>query len=74
MKLFYNGVVFVFFIGFIFQFVYSESLDPLVTIPTLGQVRGSRMFSFNQREFLAFRGIPYAQPPVGELRFRVSNY
>ena len=49
----------------------SKFLDPLVTITHLGQVRGSRMSSFNQREFIAFRGIPYAQPPVGELRFKV---
>ena len=51
--------------------VESKSLDPLVAIPTLGLVRGSRMSSFNGREFLAFRGIPYAEPPVGELRFKV---
>ena len=55
------------------QFVYSNSLEPLVTIPSLGQVRGSLMSSFNQREFLAFRGIPYAQPPVGDLRFKVKH-
>jgi hypothetical protein len=73
MKLLCNEVVFVFLIGICCQLVNSESLDPLVTIPVLGQVRGSRMSSFNQREFLAFRGIPYAQPPVGELRFKVSS-
>ena len=72
MKLCYSEVVFVFLIGICCQLVYSESLDPLVTIPALGRVRGSRMSSFNQREFLAFRGIPYAQPPVGELRFKVG--
>ena len=61
-----------------FIFVYcgivmSKSLDPMVTIPALGRVRGSRMSSFNGREFLSFRGIPYAQPPVGELRFKVRQ-
>lgn len=45
---------------------------PLVTIVGLGQVRGSRMSSASGREILAFRGVPYAEPPVGDLRFRVS--
>ena len=57
------------------QFVISKSLDPLiVAIPDLGQVRGSRMSSFNDREFIAFRGVPYGQPPVGDLRFKVYIY
>nr|CAH0110476.1 unnamed protein product [Daphnia galeata] len=43
---------------------------PLVTIPKLGQVRGSKMVSVSGKMFYAFRGIPYAQPPVGDLRFR----
>jgi hypothetical protein len=71
MKFCYNNILFL-IIGFYSQFVYSEPFDPLVTIPGLGKVRGSKMSSFNQREFLSFRGIPYAQPPIGELRFKVS--
>lgn len=50
---------------------FSER-SPVVTIPALGQVRGSKMVSSSGRNFYAFRGIPYAKPPVGELRFRVS--
>jgi carboxylesterase type B len=46
---------------------------PLVTIPKLGQVRGSKMVSVSGKMFYAFRGIPYAQPPVGDLRFRVRS-
>jgi hypothetical protein len=45
--------------------------EPTVNIPALGQLRGSQMVSFSGRKFDAFRGIPYAEPPVGNLRFRV---
>jgi carboxylesterase type B len=45
--------------------------QPLVSIP-LGQIQGSFMSSASGRQFMAFRGIPYAKPPVGELRFKVS--
>lgn len=43
--------------------------DPVVTIQT-GKVRGVTMFSTKNREFYAFRGIPYAEAPVGHLRFK----
>ncbi|KAI9554676.1 hypothetical protein GHT06_019952 [Daphnia sinensis] len=43
--------------------------NPLVNIPTLGSLRGSQMVSASGRKFNAFRGIRYAQPPVGDLRF-----
>ena len=49
----------------------SVECQPLVSIP-LGQIQGSFMSSASGREFMAFRGIPYAKPPVGELRFKVS--
>ena len=28
----------------------------------------------NNLEFLAFKGIPYAKSPIGELRFQVMSY
>lgn len=45
---------------------------PRVVTP-LGGIRGFWKHSFNGRKFMAFEGIPYAQPPVGDLRFRVST-
>jgi hypothetical protein len=45
--------------------------DCLVTIAQ-GTARGSVMTSFHGRDFCSYRGIRYAEPPVGELRFRVS--
>ena len=44
-----------------------------VTVNTVnGQVRGHRQYTlFEQKLFYAFKGIPYARPPVGSLRFKV---
>ena len=52
-------------------FVCGSELPPLVTT-RIGQIRGWQLKSSQGRPFLAFRGIPYAKPPTGDLRFRVS--
>lgn len=37
-----------------------------------GKIRGKLMPSFDgKRNFFGFRGIPYAKPPLAELRFKV---
>ena len=38
-----------------------------------GKIQGQIETSRGGRHFYAFYGIPYAEPPVGELRFEVSN-
>ena len=42
-----------------------------VKLPKLGGINGYYQKSANGRQVSAFEGIPYAQPPVGELRFQV---
>lgn len=38
-----------------------------------GQIKGSILISRNKRNFYAFQGIPYAKPPINDLRFKVST-
>ena len=38
-----------------------------------GELRGTHLTSRNNKTFYAFMGIPYAEPPVGELRFKVRD-
>lgn len=35
-----------------------------------GKMKGTIEEGYNGRKALVFRGIPFAQPPVGDLRFR----
>lgn len=58
-----------------FQRVLGDIGDidsPAVQTP-LGKVVGSYAKSFEGRNISAFEGIPYAKPPVDELRFHVSS-
>ncbi|XP_049780394.1 juvenile hormone esterase-like [Schistocerca cancellata] len=48
----------------------GAELDLTVVQTSEGALRGHMMTSFGGRLFIAFRGVPYARPPVGVLRFR----
>lgn len=50
--------------------VSQNSPGPLVNTIN-GAVQGSYMLSRDGKKIRSFRGIPYAQPPVGDLRFKV---
>lgn len=45
---------------------------PIITISE-GKVQGTTLKSVLGQNYLAFKGIPYAQPPIGDLRFAVSR-
>lgn len=47
--------------------------DPIVEIEQ-GKLRGKVSKNYNDFEYYTFKGIPYAKPPVGELRFAVSYF
>lgn len=46
--------------------------EGLVAKTPLGDVLGYHKQSFQNRTYLAFEGIPFAKPPIDDLRFRVS--
>jgi hypothetical protein len=63
----------------IVAYLYSQSGKtpewecPIVNT-SLGRLQGLTSFSRDGREYFDFRGIPYARPPVGELRFEVRDF
>lgn len=52
-------------------FVACQKL-PTVTIPN-GNIQGTLKTSYNGKTYMQFTGIPYANPPIGNLRFEVYN-
>lgn len=48
-------------------------LVPKTRLPHGGILVGSYIDTANGNQIRAFRGIPYAKPPVGHLRFRVRR-
>lgn len=45
--------------------------DTIIVETNYGPVRGLKRTSAVGDQFFSFRGIPYAKPPIGELRFKV---
>lgn len=52
--------------------VREDAKEPHVKTP-LGQIRGSILTSRLNKTIYSFRGIRYAEAPVGNLRFKVSD-
>jgi hypothetical protein len=40
---------------------------------TNGKIKGQILKSRDGRSFYSYTGIPYAKPPIGELRFKVIS-
>lgn len=71
LKLFLIGIL-VAVAGYLFQeFRYIPHIDCPIINTTLGSLRGYTSVSRDGREFFSFLGIPFAQPPIGPLRFEV---
>lgn len=65
-----SSAIFVSFLifGINFSLGRNEPIVKTLSGPIMGMIQTSR----KGLEFYAFRGIRYAEPPVGDLRFKVS--
>ncbi|CAB0037397.1 unnamed protein product [Trichogramma brassicae] len=45
-----------------------------IAVTKYGKVKGVKKTALDEFDFYAFKGIPYAKPPVGELRFKDPEY
>jgi hypothetical protein len=52
-------------------FLSAVTCNPVVRI-TNGAIRGQNLKSRDGRDFYSFTAIPYAKPPIDELRFKVN--
>lgn len=53
-------------------FVISKSDYPSVVL-SQGELIGQVLTNENGKEYYSYTAIPYAKPPVGNLRFKVSS-
>lgn len=60
----------IFFLPLLCTLADAEENDPLIITTDKGKVRGLTLTSPTGRKVDAWLGIPYAQPPLGALRFR----
>lgn len=48
-------------------------MSDLIVIVREGKLKGAELESSLGSRYIAFRGIPFAAPPIGELRFKVRQ-
>ncbi|PSN42556.1 Venom carboxylesterase-6 [Blattella germanica] len=57
------------FVAILSIIVFAVADDDIIELKQ-GLLRGHRLTSRKGRDIFAYQGIPYAQPPIGELRFK----
>lgn len=60
-------------ISFLLIFPCCVFCDQVVIETPIGSIRGFETWSFGNRLFYSFLGIPYAKPPIGPKRFNFSE-
>lgn len=57
-----------------FDMDFSEKMLKTIVKTVTGNIRGQILRDIEGNQYLSFRGVPYAKPPVGKLRFKVSSF
>ena len=58
-----------------FSTLQKISCDDIIVNVAQGQLRGEHLTTVTGKStYYSFKGIPYAKPPVGSLRFKVNKY
>uniref|UniRef100_A0A6P7GRI0 Carboxylic ester hydrolase n=1 Tax=Diabrotica virgifera virgifera TaxID=50390 RepID=A0A6P7GRI0_DIAVI len=76
MKLFiYCGLLVFLVLSFTVCGVLTDSANELIVdlVTPKGQISGHTLQSYNGNEYYAFQEIPYAAPPVGDLRYQLPQ-
>lgn len=55
------------------EYYYQYFGDSETVSTEVGQIKGYKISSSFDFNYFNFNGIPYAQPPVGDLRFKVKQ-
>lgn len=74
LKILYVYILFDFFIV-MFRILVRRfcNMDNAIVDTRYGKLRGIIKENFKGEKFYGYLGIPYAKPPVGDLRFKVSS-
>lgn len=75
--LLFNTIIYLLYyfpINFIINFfVDPDENDPLIIKTDKGKIRGTTLTSATGKTVDAWYGIPYAQPPIGQFRYRLPR-
>jgi len=62
-------------LNFLFNaFTFFSSNNNYIVNTLYGKLEGTVDYSRSGREFYQFSGIPFAKPPINELRFKVHEF
>ena len=57
-----------------FLLIYSYNVNCAILETNQGALKGETLSSRDGRPYHAFYSIPYAESPVGDLRFQVNDF